>query len=165
MSKKVLAVCLIVVLLCIGIASVVIVKSVGAVRDSVFVIMDKVIELQEEQQAIINKIDRCEVEAEKEPELVCIGNYKITAYCHCEKCCGRFADGITASGTVATPNRTAAVDPAIIPYGTKLYINGQEYIAEDCGSAIKENHIDLYFGTHQEALQWGVQYFDVYIEQ
>ena len=88
--------------------------------------------------------------------------FKLTAYCACAKCCGK-TDGITASGTKATQGRTIAVDPRVIPYGTKVIINGNTYIAEDCGGAIKENRIDVYFNSHSEALKFGVQYADVTI--
>ena len=59
----------------------------------------------------------------------------------------------------ATTNRTIAVDPTVIPYGSKVVINGQVYVAEDCGGAIKNNRIDIYMGSHAEALNSGV--FDV----
>ena len=81
----------------------------------------------------------------------------ITAYCPCEKCCGK-TDGITATGTKATAGRTIAVDPNVIPYGTTIEIEGVGVrIAEDCGGAIKGNRIDLLFDTHEEALEWGMQ--------
>lgn len=93
-----------------------------------------------------------------EPQTVDLGEFKITAYCPCTKCCGQWAKGITSTGVTAQTNRTIAVDPKVIPYGTKVMIDGKEYIAEDCGGAIKGNRIDIYFDTHQEALQWGVKY-------
>lgn len=43
-------------------------------------------------------------------------------------------------------------------------INGIEYIAEDTGGAIKGNVIDLFVGTEQESIGWGVQYHEVYIK-
>lgn len=92
-----------------------------------------------------------------------LGRFKLTAYCACEQCCGEYANGITATGTVATQGRTIAVDPSVIPYGSEVIINGHTYIAEDCGGAIKENRIDVYFDNHSDALQFGVQYADVYI--
>ena len=83
--------------------------------------------------------------------------FVITAYCPCVKCCGK-SDGITATGTKATQGRTIAVDPSKIPYGTQVEIEGVGImIAEDCGGAIKGNKIDLYFDTHQDALNWGRQ--------
>lgn len=100
------------------------------------------------------------IETEKTVDL---GEFKITAYCPCSYCCGKWADGITATGTKATAGRTIAVDPSVIPYGTKVIINGHEYIAEDCGGAIKENRIDVFFNTHEEALEFGVMQAEVYI--
>lgn len=85
--------------------------------------------------------------------------FLVTAYCPCIKCCGK-TDGITATGTVATAGRTIAVDPTVIPYGSEVILNGVTYIAEDCGGAIKGNKIDMFFDTHQEALEWGVQYIE-----
>lgn len=83
--------------------------------------------------------------------------YKLTAYCPCEKCCGK-SDGITASGTKATEGRTIAVDTEIIPYGTEVLVEGLgKFIAEDCGGVIKGNRIDIYFNSHEDALEFGVQ--------
>ena len=90
-----------------------------------------------------------------------LGEFKITAYCPCKKCCGDYADGYTYSGTVATEGRTIAVDPKVIPLGSIVEIDGVEYVAEDIGGAIKGNRIDLYFNSHQEALNWGVQEIEV----
>lgn len=92
-----------------------------------------------------------------------LGTFKLTAYCPCEKCCGQWADGITYTGTKATAGRTVAVDPDVIPLGSIVFINGQTYIAEDVGGAIDGNRIDIYFDTHQEALDFGVQSADVTI--
>ena len=91
-----------------------------------------------------------------------LGEFKLTAYCACVNCCGK-SDGITATGTIATQGRTIAVDPTVIPYGSKVMINGHTYVAEDCGGAIKENRIDLFFDSHEDALNFGVQYYDVYL--
>lgn len=90
-----------------------------------------------------------------------LGVFRTTAYCPCIKCCGN-TEGITASGTKATANRTVGVDPSIIPFGTKLLIDGQLYIAEDSG-AVKGEFIDIFHETHDKALEYGVQYKEVYI--
>lgn len=100
----------------------------------------------------------------EEPQLTDLGEFKLTAYCDCEKCCGEWADGITYTGTQATAGRTVAVDPDVIPLGSTVYINGAEYIAEDIGGAIQGKRIDVLFPTHQEALQFGVQYASVSIK-
>ena len=85
-----------------------------------------------------------------------------TAYCPCAKCCGK-TDGITATGTQATAGRTIAVDPSVIPYGTHVIIDGVTYVAEDCGGAVKGNDIDIFFNTHEEALQFGRRIMTAYI--
>lgn len=92
--------------------------------------------------------------------------YKITvtatAYCPCKQCCGK-TDGITATGTIATAGRTIAVDPDVIPYGTEIIINGNTYVAEDCGGAVKGNDVDIFFDTHEEALNFGRQNLTAYV--
>lgn len=98
-----------------------------------------------------------------EPDNYYLGEFKLTAYCPCSSCCGQWADGITATGTTAKAGRTIAVDPSVIPYGSEVIINGHTYVAEDCGGAIKGNRIDIYFDSHSEALEFGIQYADVYI--
>lgn len=88
--------------------------------------------------------------------------FKLTAYCSCSKCCGKWAKyNKTASDTTPVAGRTVAVDKSVIPLGTPLLIDGHEYIAEDTG--VKGNTIDIYFNSHQEALKFGVQYKDVQI--
>ena len=56
---------------------------------------------------------------------------------------------------IATEGRTIAVDPEVIPYGTKVLIDGHTYIAEDTGGAIKGNKIDIFVDSHQEAVNRG----------
>ena len=89
--------------------------------------------------------------------------FKITAYCPCAKCCGK-QTGITASGTRATAGRTIAASSQF-SFGTKLIINGKEYIVEDRGGAIQGNKIDIYMNSHAEALAWGVKYLPVQVAQ
>lgn len=85
-----------------------------------------------------------------------IEEYVITAYCPCVQCCGK-SDGITASGEKAIEGITVAMDKSM-PFGTKIYIDGVgERIVQDRGGAIKCNRIDLYFDSHQEALNFGRQ--------
>lgn len=103
-----------------------------------------------------------ESESESEPELKSLGRFKLTAYCACSKCCGK-SDGITASGAKAKQGRTIAVDPKLIPYGTKVVINGRTYVAEDCGGSIKQNRIDVFFNSHKDALNFGIQHAEVFI--
>ncbi len=92
-----------------------------------------------------------------------LGTFKLTFYCPCSICCGPYTNGITSTGVTAQTNHTIAVDPSQIPYGSKVVINDQIYVAEDCGGAITENRIDIYVATHEEADALGVQYAEVYL--
>ena len=86
--------------------------------------------------------------------------WRITAYCPCKVCCGRFADGITASGAPAKGKLIAA--PKEIPFGTWINIEGYGWAEVlDRGGSIKGKRLDLLFPTHQEALNWGVQYLEI----
>ena len=115
------------------------------------------------------------IETPPEPELIELGEFKTTAYCTCVKCCGVWSqehpsrvgtDYVqkTASGTIPTAGRTVSVDTEVIPFGTVLIIDGHEYIAEDTGSAVKGQTIDIYFSTHEAARAYGVQYKTIYIK-
>ena len=100
-----------------------------------------------------------------------------TAYCLCQKCCGKTPShpsyGYTASGIKIVPGtgiKVIAVDPKVIPLGTKVYVDGLngawDYgyaIAADTGSAIKNLKIDLYMDTHSEALSWGRRSVNIYV--
>lgn len=88
---------------------------------------------------------------------------KITAYCieDYPHRCNNGDASTTATGTKPTPGRTVAVDPKVIPYFSNVIINGNTYIAEDTGTNIKGNRVDIVFATHQEALDFGVQYAEV----
>lgn len=73
-------------------------------------------------------------------------------------------DTITSTGT--TPKwGTIAVDPKVIPYGTKVYIPqfDKVFTAEDTGSAIKGNRIDIFMNSEAECNEWGVQTIDIYV--
>ena len=73
-------------------------------------------------------------------------------------------DGITATGTVPKWG-TIAVDPNVIPYGTKVYIPqfGEYFIAEDCGGGIKGNKIDIFMNGESQCNSWGKRTIDIYI--
>lgn len=97
---------------------------------------------------------------------------KATAYTASEACTGKGSgdpyQGITATGTRARRNpsgySTIAVDPRVIPLGTKVYVEGYGLaIAEDVGGAIKGNIIDVFLNSNAEANGWGVRWVNVYI--
>ena len=95
-----------------------------------------------------------------------IENVKVSHYCCCVKCCGK-DDGITYSGVKATPGVTVAVDTSIIPLGADVLVDYGDgvinyYRADDTGSAIKGNELDLCVSSHQEAINLGVRTATVY---
>ena len=87
-----------------------------------------------------------------------LGNFKLTAYCNCAVCCGRWAGGPTASGKMPVQGRTIAT--GVLPFGTKLNIGGKIYTVEDRGTPY--GHIDIYMERHADAEEFGVRYADVY---
>ena len=107
-----------------------------------------------------------------------LGEYTITAYCSCEKCCGKWAtyrqkdiNGVElvygASGNLLKPGISVA---STLPFGSILVIDDKEYVVDDRTSDwIAEKYqgkiIDIYFGTHEEALEFAKQIKDVYIKQ
>ena len=94
--------------------------------------------------------------------------YKLTAYCPCVRCCGDFPGkirGQTSSGAMATAGRTLAAAKGV-KFGTVVVavVDGRREVVgvvEDRGGAIKERRLDLYFNTHQEALNFGVQFVEI----
>ena len=74
-------------------------------------------------------------------------------------------DTITSTGTVPTEGTTIAVDPSVIPYGSKVYIPefDKVFTAEDCGSAIKGNRIDIFMESEAKCNEWGVKNITIYM--
>jgi 3D (Asp-Asp-Asp) domain-containing protein len=96
---------------------------------------------------------------------------RVSAYCPCEICCGKWADGQTASGYWIQPGDRFVAAPKHIPFGTKFivpgYNNDKPVEIKDRGGAITVGRLDIFFGDadgisgHQRALNWGVQYLVV----
>ena len=94
---------------------------------------------------------------------------RVTAYCACSKCCGEHSDGITASGheiqagdAFVAADRRYAFGSAMVIEG---YNGGKAVKVLDRGGAIKGDKIDVFFASHQEALEWGVRYIKVRIQE
>ena len=109
---------------------------------------------------------RAKIEAKKKAEeakkRIYMGKFRVTYYCACYSCSEGYGN-MTATGVRAKEGRTIAVDPRVIPYRTKVQINGHTYVAEDCGGAIKGKDIDVYLEDHDRVYRSGVDYYDVYI--
>lgn len=102
---------------------------------------------------------------EEEPELEYLDSFIATAY---------YLTGTTATGTYTTENRTLAVNPGIIPYGTHVWLYLEDgtlvgdYYAEDTGANMLEHPyvVDIYMGadSYDECVQWGAQRVLIYTE-
>ena len=118
-----------------------------------------------------------EVEQPSEPvvkEVVQTNTYRITAYCSCEKCCGKWAlnrpldsngqpivrgasgETLVAGVSVASP----------LPFGTNIELKdyGTVVVHDRTADWVVEKHgqniLDLYFSDHQKAVEWGVKYLE-----
>ena len=89
-----------------------------------------------------------------------IGECVVTAYCPCAECCGEWADGVTATGLPAAPG-IVAVDPAVIPLGSTVVIDGRQYLAADTG--VTGQAVDLCMEEHETALAFGVRTAEVWV--
>ena len=89
-----------------------------------------------------------------------IGECTVTYYCPCEACCGRWADGLTATGLPAAPG-IVAVDPEVIPLGSTVVIDGQRYLAADTG--VTGRHVDICMADHAATVEAGVGTAEVWI--
>ncbi len=92
-----------------------------------------------------------------------LGIFEVTAYCPCKKCCGRFADGITASmHRIQKGDRFCAADKSF-PFRVMLDIPGYGFVPVlDRGGKIMGNRLDVFFDTHEEALKWGRQELEIF---
>ena len=94
-----------------------------------------------------------------------LGRFKLTAYCNCRKCNGKWAYGPTKSGVMPVEGITIAVDEHVIPMGSKVKIGDHVYTAHDTGKHIKGKRIDIYIDNHNRASNFGVQYAEVYVKR
>ena len=84
--------------------------------------------------------DQLQKEVEELQKWKALGQFTITYYWPGEDIYG----SLTSTGAIAKEGKTIAVDPSIIPYGSTVLIDGKEYLAQDCGGAIKGNKIDIF---------------------
>ena len=89
------------------------------------------------------------------------GMFEITGYCSCELCTGD--NQLTFSGTVPRPGHTAAADLDIFPLGSRIRIGETVYTVEDTGACITGHVIDIYFDTHEEAVENGRYKAEVFL--
>ena len=95
-----------------------------------------------------------------------LGQVVTSGYCSCPICCGVWSGGPTASGVYPTANHTIAVDASnpFVPMGTKVVMNGVEYVVEDTGGFAQYGvQFDVYYDDHATAAAHGHQTWDAYI--
>ena len=110
---------------------------------------------------------------EPEVELESLGEYRITAYCACEICCGEWAlnrpNGIVY-GAAGVELEAGVSCASPLPFGTVVEIEGLgEYVVQDRTAQwvvdkYGENLIDIYFDDHEAAKEFGLQYHNVYLK-
>ncbi len=120
--------------------------------------------LKEQQLSLKKQQDKLkkeekEQEAKKQEEVKkgWTHEFHVTAYCGCYSCSEGYGTQ-TSTGVTAEAGRTIAVDPDVVPYGSKVQINGHTYVAEDCGGAINGYEIDIYMDEHSSTDRFGSQY-------
>lgn len=106
-----------------------------------------------------------------EPEPVYLGEFRVTAYCSCEKCCGKWAEnrpnGIVY-GAAGVELKAGVSCASPLPLGTVVEVEGLgEYIVQDRPAQwvidkYGENQIDIYFDNHEEACEFGLKQLNVY---
>lgn len=99
-------------------------------------------------EEVNNKIYQ-DMQTKQEAKYQYLGTFLLTGYDDCYLCQEEFV-GTTALGVPPRENHTIAVDPKIIPLGSHVLINNIEYVAEDVGGGVNQNHIDIFVGSHAE---------------
>lgn len=100
-----------------------------------------------------------EVETAYEPVMEYLGDWTISFYCNCSQCCGSWSGGPTASGAMPQAWWTCATGD--LPFGTILYVDGLgEFEVQDRGTGY--GWLDVFVGSHDEALANGLQYRSVW---
>ena len=94
---------------------------------------------------------------------------RVSAYCPCRKCCGKHSDGLTASShRIRKGDMFVAADKKY-DFKTRFIISGYNESKPvevlDRGSAIRGNRLDVFFDSHEEAIEWGIKYMDVRVMQ
>ena len=118
---------------------------------------------EEPPEAIDGTINEVYVDALKEPEptLESIGKYKLTFYCPCRQCSSGWGHQ-TSSCAICQEGITVAC--AILPAGTRIYIEGYGYrTVQDTGGGVYGKHIDVFMESHSECLRHGIKYAEIYL--
>ena len=100
----------------------------------------------------------------KEKEERYLGEFIVTAYCGCKSCNGKWYGSPCKNGEYPEEGVTVACDKNVLPLNTYIEIEGYGIRkCQDTGSKIIKNRLDLYFDSHQKALEFGVKTLKVYL--
>ncbi len=119
---------------------------------------------------VFDEMNYCDNSSSKTqiPAGASLGEVVTTGYCNCSLCCGKWAGGHTASGTVPKADHTLAVDAHSpkVPMGTKIVMNGKTYKVEDTGDFAKYGtDFDIYFDSHAAAQAWGKRKVEAFLAE
>ena len=113
--------------------------------------------------AIATMPDAVEVERVGEEHWESLGTWKLSFYCPCRRCSGKWGRR-TSSGATCEEGVTVAC--AILPAGTRVKIEGYgERIVQDTGTGVRGQHLDVFMESHSECLRHGIKYREVWIKR
>lgn len=94
---------------------------------------------------------------------------RVTAYCLCRKCCGKYADGVTACNHKIKQGDVFVAADKKYRFGTEVIVpgyNGEKPVKVlDRGRVIKGDRLDVFYNSHRTAKKWGVKYLDVKVKK
>lgn len=105
--------------------------------------------------------EKTESKEDTKPAMTSLGIFTTSGYCNCEKCSK--GNGLTYAGTVPQANHTISADITKLPLGTRVMIGDTIYTVEDIGSGVNGNKIDIYYASHEEAWNHGIQQAEVFL--
>jgi len=125
------------------------------------------------EQRLIDKLyqpDQATVyEVAKDDQRWRVVRMRVTAYCPCSKCCGKFSDGITACNHTIQPGSVFVAADKAYRFQTEMvvpgYNNNEPVQVKDRGRLIKGNRLDVFFSSHRVAQKWGTRYLDVLVRE
>lgn len=122
---------------------------------------------QTDDQQLIALLQSCPTPDVARPEWKTV-RMRVTGYCACPRCCGKFSDGRTADLHKIRKGDVFVAADKRVPFGTEMIIPGYNHDrpveVKDRGRLIKGNRLDVFFNDHKIAKKWGTRYLDVLVK-
>lgn len=122
---------------------------------------------QSDDQQLIALLQSCPTPDVPRPQWKTV-RMRVTAYCTCPRCCGKFSDGLTADLHKIRRGDVFVAADKRVPFGTEMIIPGynkeRPVEVKDRGRLIKGNRLDVFFNDHKVAKKWGTRYLDVLVK-